>query len=64
MNIETESLLSLSVANLPALNEVDRIMIYVKNEIAIAKNKIYLDFVRTFVVRRMPWTLGMGHHLA
>ena len=29
INIETESLLSLSVANLPALNEVDRIMILI-----------------------------------
>ena len=29
MNIETESMLSLSFANLPPLNEVDRIMIII-----------------------------------
>ena len=29
MNIETESLLSLSVANLPPFNEMDRIMIII-----------------------------------
>ena len=53
-------------------------MRYAKKEIAIAKSKTYLDFVRTFVVRMyiglfaicgaqmllMPWILEMGYHLA